>query len=248
VSSSSRTHRQKPRDVLIECRGLRKTYHIGASEVQALRGIDLDIADGEFVAVIGPSGSGKSTLLQLLGCLDRPSEGRYRLKDRAVESLNDTELSDLRNHSIGFVFQAFNLILQHNVLENVELPLVYAGVDKRARRERCVEILRQVGLAEKAEHRPTELSGGEAQRVAIARALSVEPLLLLADEPTGNLDTKTGDDILELFIDLNRRGATIVMTTHNMAVAERTHRIIGMQDGRIVADSKPAAAGTAPSA
>jgi putative ABC transport system ATP-binding protein len=224
--------------MLIRCGGLKKTYEIGAYSVHALQGVDLEVDGGEFVAIMGPSGSGKSTLLHLLGCLDRPSEGWYRLGDRAIESLDDTELSHLRNRSIGFVFQAFNLILQHNVLENVELPLIYGGVEKQIRQERCLEILRQVGLADKILHRPTELSGGEAQRVAIARALSVEPLLLLADEPTGNLDTGTGEGIMRLFVELNRRGTTVVVTTHNIGVAEHADRIIEMKDGRIVSDSR----------
>jgi putative ABC transport system ATP-binding protein len=224
--------------MLVRANGLRKRYRMGANTVEALRGVDLEVAEGEFVAIMGPSGSGKSTLLHLLGCLDRPTEGRYWLDDRAVESLSDTELSKLRNNKIGFVFQAFNLILQHNVLENVELPLVYGGVEKRTRRERALDILGRVGLAEKLYHRPTELSGGEAQRVAIARALAVEPLLLLADEPTGNLDSKTGAGILSLFMDLNQRGTAVVVTTHNAAVAGEAGRIIGMSDGRIVEDSK----------
>ncbi len=213
---------------------------MGPTEVHALRGVGVGVDHGEFVAIMGASGSGKSTLLHLLGCLDRPSEGWYRLDGMAVESLSDTELSRLRNERIGFVFQAFNLIPQHNVLENVELPLIYGGVGRRVRRERSLEILRQVGLGDKIRHRPTELSGGEVQRVAIARALAVEPPLLLADEPTGNLDSQTGEGIMKLFTDLNQRGTTILVVTHNREVASHTKRVIEMRDGRIVGDSRGA--------
>ena len=226
--------------MLIQTSDLRKTYRMGTTEVHALRGVGVGVDHGEFVAIMGASGSGKSTLLHLLGCLDRPSEGWYRLDGMAVESLSDTELSRLRNERIGFVFQAFNLIPQHNVLENVELPLIYGGVGRRVRRERSLEILRQVGLGDKIRHRPTELSGGEVQRVAIARALAVEPPLLLADEPTGNLDSQTGEGIMKLFTDLNQRGTTILVVTHNREVASHTKRVIEMRDGRIVGDSRGA--------
>ena len=226
--------------MLIQTHDLRKTYPMGPTEVHALRGVSLEVAHGEFVAIMGPSGSGKSTLLHLLGCLDRPSAGWYRLDGLTVEALGDSELSRLRNRRVGFVFQTFNLIPQHNVLENVELPLIYAGAEKKNRRERSLEILRQVGLGDKMNHRPTELSGGEAQRAAIARALVIRPLLLLADEPTGNLDSGTGEGIMKLFADLNRRGTTILVVTHNRDVAAYTDRIIEMRDGGIVADSKGA--------
>jgi len=234
--------------MLIQAHSLTKVYRLGPNTVHALRGVDLEVARGEFVAVMGPSGSGKSTLLHILGCLDRPSKGSYRLDGMNVESLNDAELSGVRNKKIGFVFQAFNLIPQHNILENVELPLVYGGVERGIRRESSLEILRHVGLAEKISHRPTELSGGEAQRVAIARALSVQPLLLLADEPTGNLDTHTGEEIMKLFVDLNRRGATILMSTHNGAVAAYAARVIEMRDGTILRDSAGDFIPAAPSA
>ncbi len=217
---------------------MQKTYFMGETEVRALQDVALDVTHGEFSAIMGPSGSGKSTLLHLLGCLDQPTHGWYRLDGIAVESLNDTELSRLRNQKIGFVFQAFNLILQHNVLENVELPLVYRGVSKIARRERSLRILEQVGLHRKIHHRPTELSGGEVQRVAIARALVIEPLILFADEPTGNLDSQTGVEIMKLFTDLNRRGTTIVLVTHSREVASYASRLIEMRDGRIVRDLK----------
>jgi putative ABC transport system ATP-binding protein len=226
--------------MLIQADGLRKTYRMGPTEVHALRGVGLAVARGEFVAIMGASGSGKSSLLHLLGCLDRPSGGWYRLDGTVVESLSDTQLSRLRNETIGFVFQAFNLIPQHNILENVELPLIYGGMGRKIRRERSLEILSQVGLGNKIYHRPTELSGGEVQRAAIARALAVEPLLLLADEPTGNLDTHTGEGIMKLFVDLNHQGTTILIVTHNSDIAAHANRLIEMRDGRIIADSQGA--------
>ena len=224
--------------MLIHAEALKKTYYIGSTEVQALRGVSLQVAPGEFVAIMGASGSGKSTLLHLLGCLDRPSEGWYRLDGMAVESLSDAALSKLRNERIGFVFQSFNLIPQHNVLENVELPLIYKGVGRELRRERSLELLGQVGLGQKIRHRATELSGGEKQRVAIARALAVAPPLLLADEPTGNLDSQTGEGIMQVFTDLHRRGTTIVMVTHSQEVAAYTERVIDMRDGQIIRDTR----------
>jgi putative ABC transport system ATP-binding protein len=224
--------------MLIQACSLKKTYHMGATEVHALQGVDLQVASGEFVAMMGASGSGKSTLLHLLGCLDRPSAGWYQLNGMAVEALSDTELSRLRNERIGFVFQSFHLIPQHNVLENVELPLLYQGVRKSSRRERSLEMLHQVGLGQKIWHRPAELSGGEKQRVAIARALVVEPLLLLADEPTGNLDSQTGSGIMKLFVALHQRGTTILTTTHSREVAAYTERVIELRDGLIVSDTK----------
>ena len=223
--------------MLIHAEGLAKTYRMGATDVHALRGVGLDVERGAFVALMGASGSGKSTLLHLLGCLDRPSEGSYRLDGLAVEALNDWDLSRLRNKRLGFIFQAFNLIPQHTVLENVELPLIYGDVPRDVRRERSFEILKQVGLGTKVNHRPMELSGGEAQRVAIARALVIDPVILFADEPTGNLDTETGTSIMKLFVDLNRRGTTVVMVTHTPSVAAFAGRTIEMRDGRIIRDS-----------
>ena len=224
--------------LLIEVSGLTKIYNMGSTEVHALRGVDFQVTEGEFVAIIGASGSGKSTLLHLLGCLDQPTEGRYRLDGMAVESLNDKELSQLRNKKIGFVFQAYNLIAQHNILENVELPLIYGGMDRKTRQEKSLTTLKQVGLGAQISHKPTEISGGQAQRVAVARALAVEPIILIADEPTGNLDSETGEEIMRLFIELNRRGTTIILVTHSLEVARKAKRIIEMRDGLIQSDSQ----------
>jgi putative ABC transport system ATP-binding protein len=224
--------------MLIEARELEKVFQVGSSPVPALKGVSLDVGRGEFVVITGASGSGKSTLLYILGCLEQPTSGRYSLDGRPVESLDDNELSGVRNRKIGFVFQSFDLLPQHNVLENVELPLIYGGVEVQTRRDRSLILLEQVGLGDKLYHRPGELSGGEAQRVAIARALAVEPLLLLADEPTGNLDSKTGKGIMELFSDLNRKGTTVVFVTHSGEIAAYAGRGIEMRDGRIVGDSR----------
>jgi putative ABC transport system ATP-binding protein len=223
--------------MLIRVDRLRKTYLMGSVEVHALRGVDLEVAQGEFLAIMGASGSGKSTLLHLLGCLDQPTDGAYQLGGTAVESLDDTDLSRLRNERIGFVFQSFNLIPQHNVLENVELPLIYKGVAKEKRRERSLALLQRVGLGSKIHHTPLELSGGEVQRVAIARALSVEPLIVLADEPTGNLDTRNGEEIMRIFEELHAAGTTILMVTHNDEVAAYADRVIELRDGLIFRDT-----------
>jgi len=214
---------------------LTKTYHMGADIiVEALRGVDLDIEEGEYIAVMGPSGSGKSTLLNLIGCLDRPSGGRYILGGQDVSRLSDAELSEVRGRQIGFVFQSFNLIPQLTALDNIEVPLFYQGVHRHQRRHRSQELADRVGLGARARHKPMELSGGEQQRVAIARALSNDPLILLADEPTGNLDSRTGREILGVFDDLSARGRTLIVVTHDEAIAAHTHRIVRMADGKIV--------------
>ena len=219
---------------VIEAQGLARTYHLGSTEVRALRGVDLRIAPGEFAALMGPSGSGKSTLMHLLGCLDTPTAGNYRLEGRDVSGLSHDERARLRNSRIGFVFQTFNLLPLLSALDNVALPLLYQGRTPDVKK-RATTALEQVGLAERVEHRPTELSGGERQRVAIARALVVEPALLLADEPTGNLDSKTGEEILRLLEDLHASGRTLLLVTHDAGVAAHAGRIVQMQDGQIVA-------------
>ncbi len=224
----------EPAPVLIEARGLVKLYRMGESIVRALDGVDLTIRRGEFVAITGPSGSGKSTMMHVLGCLDRPTAGRYRLAGRDVSELSDRELAALRNRSIGFVFQTFNLINRVSALDNVAVPLFYAR--KSHTREPARKALERVGLAHRAHHKPGELSGGERQRVAIARAIVNDPLLLLADEPTGNLDSRTGEQILSIFHELNAQGVTIVLVTHEPDVALQAARIVQMRDGRIISD------------
>jgi putative ABC transport system ATP-binding protein len=223
---------------LIELRGAGRVYRRGSSEVAALRGVDLAVQAGESLAITGPSGSGKSTLLSLLGCLDRPSFGEYRLDRKSVGELDDHALSRLRNRTIGFVFQSFHLIPELTVAENVETPLLYGGVppaEWKARARRCLE---KVGLGHRADHRPAELSGGEAQRAAVARALVMEPPLLLADEPTGNLDSATGEEIAGLLMALNHDGRTVVVVTHNEALAHRARRIVRLRDGLVEAEER----------
>jgi putative ABC transport system ATP-binding protein len=204
---------------------------MGSHEVQALRGLDLDIAEGDYVAIMGPSGSGKSTLMHILGCLDRPTSGVYQLRDRQVQSLNDEELSHTRNREIGFVFQSFNLLPIMNVQHNVELPMVYAGKKPKERQRKASEVISAVGLESRAKHLPNELSGGQRQRVAIARALVNDPAILLADEPTGNLDSKTGEEIMALFGRLSDEGRTIIVVTHERDIAEHAKRIVHIRDG-----------------
>jgi putative ABC transport system ATP-binding protein len=221
---------------LLELRGVAKTYARGGAAVEALRAVDLTVRRGEWVAVTGPSGSGKSTLLSILGLLDRPSEGEYRLGGEDAAALDDRTVSRLRNRSVGFVFQSFHLIPELTVLENVETPLLYGGVSEREWRGRARQCLERVGLAHRADHRPAELSGGEAQRAAVARALVCEPALLLADEPTGNLDTATGEQIAALLEALNAEGRTVVLVTHNDGLAARSRRVVRLVDGRVVAD------------
>ncbi len=221
---------------MIELKNITKTYQMGKVEVPALRGVSLKIASGEFIAIIGPSGSGKSTLLHILGCLDRPDSGVYYLGKREITKLRDEELAILRNHLVGFVFQRFYLLPRINALENAELPLIYAG--KHRLKEKALEKIEEVGLTLRAAHRPNELSGGEQQRVAIARALVNEPLIILADEPTGNLDTKSGEEIISILKSLNQRGKTIIMVTHEKEIAQYAKRIIHMRDGEIVSDER----------
>ncbi|MBM3384671.1 MAG: ABC transporter ATP-binding protein [Betaproteobacteria bacterium] len=221
---------------LIHTRDLAKVYRIGDNLIKALDGVGLDIASGEMTAVMGPSGSGKSTFMNLIGCLDLPSSGVYRLEGRDVAALPRDELAATRNRSIGFVFQNFNLLARAAAVENVELPLVYAGVPSRERRGRAMEMLEKVGLGERSEHHPAQLSGGQQQRVAIARALVTRPLLILADEPTGALDSRTSLEIMALLQELNRGGMTVVLVTHEPDVARFARRILRFRDGRVVQD------------
>jgi len=221
---------------IIELAGIRKVYDTGAVRVEALRGIDLAIKANEFVAIVGPSGSGKSTLMNIVGCLDTASEGSYRLRGEEVAGLSVDRLADIRNRRIGFVFQNFNLLPQLTAFENVEMPLLFKGTPARERRARVEELFTQVGLADRMQHRPTELSGGQTQRVAIARALACEPDIILADEPTGNLDSAAGTDIIHLFSELWDKGHTLILITHDPAIAQRTRRTVRIQDGRITDD------------
>jgi putative ABC transport system ATP-binding protein len=233
----------EPPAPLLSVRDLSRAYEAGASRVVALDAVDLDVARGEFVAVMGASGSGKSTLLYVLGCLDRPTRGSYRLAGRDVADLSADERASLRNREIGFVFQSFNLVPRTSALENVELPLVYGGVPPGEQRERARAALRSVGLEGRDHHVPSQLSGGQQQRVAIARALVNHPSLLLADEPTGNLDSSTSREILALFQRLHRQGLTIVMVTHEADVAAHASRVVSFRDGRIVSDVRQAPVG-----
>lgn len=210
-----------------------KVYPMGDTQVQALRGVDLEIKAGEFIAVLGPSGSGKSTIMHILGCLDTPTSGTYHLNGAAVHGLNSNELAEIRNHKIGFVFQSFHLLPRATAGENVELPMVFAGVNSAERKAYAESVLEQVGLKERIRHLPNELSGGERQRVAIARALVNKPSIILADEPTGNLDSSSGSEILALFEELHAEGRTVILVTHDEAIARRTHRVIRIFDGKL---------------
>ena len=227
-----------PTQPLIDLRGIEKTYLVGTQAVYAVRGVDLTVEHGEYLAIMGSSGSGKSTLMNLLGCLDTPTRGTYRLDGRDVSSLGEDELAAVRNQQVGFVFQTFNLLPRSTALQNVELPLVYAGAGAGERRERAHHALDQVGLSDRTHHRPSELSGGQRQRVAIARALVTEPSLVLADEPTGNLDSGTSEEIMALLGELDRGGRTLILVTHEADIAAFTRRIIRLHDGRIASDER----------
>jgi len=222
---------------VISLRGITRDFQLGAQTVHVLKGIDLDIQQGEYVALMGPSGSGKSTLMNLLGCLDTPTAGSYHLAGRDVSRMDDNDLAAVRNKEIGFVFQTFNLIPRQTALQNVALPMVYAGASKEARTERAEEALRQVGLEDRMDHRPNQLSGGQRQRVAVARALVNTPSMILADEPTGNLDSTTSVEIMKLFDDIHKAGNTLVVVTHEEDIAQHAHRIIRLRDGVIESDT-----------
>lgn len=221
---------------IIAIKNLRKTYVMGDTEVKALQSISLNIHKNEYVALMGPSGSGKSTLMNLLGCLDSPTSGEYELNNTNVSTMTDSELAEVRNKEIGFVFQTFNLLPRLSALENVALPLVYAGISKSKRTERAEEVLRSVGLGDRMDHKPNELSGGQRQRVAIARALVNRPSIILADEPTGNLDSKTSVEIMNILGELHKQGNTIILVTHEPDIAEYAHRVVRMRDGLIESD------------
>jgi putative ABC transport system ATP-binding protein len=224
--------------MLIHIRDLHRVYQVGESEVRALDGVDLDIEQNEYVAIMGPSGSGKSTLMNIIGCLDTPSSGSYQLKGKEISERSDDELARIRNQEIGFVFQTFNLLPRADALHNVELPLVYAGLRHEDRRRRAREALDLVGLTDRMKHKPNELSGGQRQRVAIARALVNNPSIILADEPTGNLDTRTGEEIMAAFEAIWRKGNTVILVTHEADVAEHARRVVRMRDGRIESDHR----------
>lgn len=222
---------------MIEVNNVLKKYQMGNVEVIALNNISFSVEAGEFTAIMGPSGSGKSTLMNILGCLDRVSSGSYLLNNRDIANLSDVELAQIRNKEIGFVFQAFNLLPRMSLLENVELPLVYAGVPSRVRREQALEALSRVGLKDRVKHRPNEISGGQKQRVAIARAIVNSPAFILADEPTGNLDSKSSNDIMGIFQGLNNDGATVLIVTHEAEIAQHAKRVVRFRDGSIVSDT-----------
>ena len=223
---------------IIKTENLVRHFSVGTQTVEALRGISLDIDKGEFVAIMGPSGSGKSTLMNIIGCLDSPTSGTYYLNNKNVSTLDDDALALIRNHEIGFVFQNFHLLARNTALDNVMLPLKYAGIDKSEQEEIAMEVIKSVDLESRADHQPSELSGGQQQRVAIARALVNKPSILFADEPTGNLDSKTGDDVMKLFTNLHKQGQTIILITHEIEVANQAQRIISIKDGKIFEDQK----------
>ena len=221
---------------MIDLRGLTRTFHVGGRPVHALRELDLSVPDGDYISIMGASGSGKSTLLNLLGCLDRPTTGSYRLDGNEVSQLDENELTQVRRHKIGFVFQSFHLVPRMTAAGNVELPMTFAGVERAERRERVARTLQSVGLGERVGHRPEQLSGGEQQRVAIARAIAMDPAILLADEPTGNLDSHSGREVIDLLEGMNAEGLTVIMVTHNPEIAGRARHRIRLADGRLVAE------------
>jgi putative ABC transport system ATP-binding protein len=223
---------------IISCFDLKKYYQVGTQTVKALRSINLTIYKGEYVAIMGPSGSGKSTFMNIIGCLDTPTDGKYVLNNTDVSQLDDDFLAEIRNKEIGFVFQTFNLMPRYSALENVMLPLIYAGVPKSEREKRALEVLDNVGLTDRVKHKPNELSGGQRQRVAVARALVNHPSIILADEPTGNLDSKTSVDIMNLFSEIHQMGNTIIIVTHEEDIAQHAHRIIRLRDGEVETDEK----------
>ncbi len=219
---------------MIDIKNITKTYDMGSVQVQVLRGITLHVVEGEFLSIIGPSGSGKSTLMNMIGCLDTPTTGEYYLDGKEISTYNEKQLSKIRNQKIGFIFQKFNLLPKLSALENVELPLIYRGMNSKERRQRSIEALEKVGLSDRMNHKPTELSGGQQQRVAIARALAGDPPVLLADEPTGNLDSKSGSDVMNLIRELSNEGKTIVLITHDIEVAQAAQRTITIKDGLLL--------------
>jgi len=221
---------------MLEIKKIKKIYQMGKVKVEALKGVSFYIDKGEFVAIMGPSGSGKSTLMHIIGCLDQPTEGSFIIGGKDVSKLNDDRLAEIRNKSIGFVFQQFNLLSRTSILHNVEIPLIYAGLKTKRRREMAKQALESVGLGDRVKHKPNEISGGEKQRAAIARALVNNPLIILADEPTGNLDTKTGEEIMKIFYKLHQQGNTVIMVTHEAEIARHAHRIIHLRDGLIEKD------------
>lgn len=222
--------------LVIKIRDIKRDFPLGQEIVKVLKGIDLDIEQGDYVALMGPSGSGKSTLMNILGCLDTPTSGSYELNGQDVSSMSDDELAEIRNREIGFVFQTFNLLPRTTALENVALPMIYAGASKKKRTERAEEVLTDVGLADRMDHKPNQLSGGQRQRVAVGRALVNKPSIILADEPTGNLDSKTSEEIMKLIDEIHAKGNTVILVTHEEEIAERAHRVIRLRDGMVESD------------